>query len=86
MYLLTSFVGYAQQIRDELSEIKILQNLQMARLCDIEGKTNVHIDADHGIFYSSRDWIEGGDRVFFLYNPGSIVVENDLAMLVEDKS
>lgn len=31
-------VGYAQHIRDELSEIKILQNLQMARLCDIAGK------------------------------------------------
>lgn len=28
-------LGYAQHIRDELSEIKILQNLQMARLCDI---------------------------------------------------
>ncbi|KAJ7365834.1 hypothetical protein OS493_002555 [Desmophyllum pertusum] len=28
-------LGYAQHIRDELSEINILQNLQMARLCDI---------------------------------------------------
>ena len=36
------FVGYAQHIRDELSEINILQNLQMARLCDIAGK-NVKI-------------------------------------------
>ena len=40
---MTFFVGYAQHIRDELSEIKILQNLQMARLCHIEGKINVHI-------------------------------------------
>ena len=48
---MTFFVGYAQHIRDELSEIKILQNLQMARLCHIEGKINVHIDADHGIEY-----------------------------------
>ena len=84
MYLLTSFVGYAQHIRDELSEIKILQNLQMARLCDIEGKTNVRIDANHGIFKAQG--IEGGGRVFFLYNPGSIVVENDRTMLVENKS
>lgn len=28
-------LGYGQHIRDELSEINILQNLQMARLCDI---------------------------------------------------
>lgn len=32
------FIGYGQHIRDELSEINILQNLQMARLCDIAGK------------------------------------------------
>ena len=29
--------GYAQHIRDGLGEINILQNLQMARLCDIAG-------------------------------------------------
>lgn len=56
----------------------------MARLCDIEGKTNVRIDANHGIFKAQG--IEGGGRVFFLYNPGSIVVENDRTMLVENKS
>ena len=59
----------------------------MARLCDIEGKTNVHIDANYGIFKAQG--IEGGGgggRVFFLYNPGSIVVENDRTMLVENKS
>ena len=40
------FVGYAQHIRDELSEIKILQNLQMARLCDIAGKNRSHLPTE----------------------------------------
>ena len=32
------FLGYSPHIREILDEISILQNLQMARLCDIVGK------------------------------------------------
>ena len=32
------FTGYHESIREKLHDIALLQNLQMARLCEITGK------------------------------------------------
>ena len=50
------FVGYAQHIRDELGEINIFQNLQMARLYDIAGKINTH-DKVHPKQMYLKQWL-----------------------------
>lgn len=52
-------LGYPQHIRDGLSEMNILQNLQMARLCDI-------IDAQVTVIYVSP--VELNDEVYQYYN------------------